>query len=316
MKISELVVGEKINDVCLVLKNIAQRGDTYGIILKDKSGEVSALCRAELVTESVLSNIGGVVKITAVVKPGKDRKPELVIKQIAKANKGEYKSSDLYDGLSEEKIAEYTEMITSMKRYVHHEGFRALLDIALNEETLSLLASMPATLGYYGRYKGGALAGAALVTQFVKDCGCDYVKHFNALHQGNINWSLLITAALLNTYGVVDYLTREEPFRKTPTGVERGYYSVLQSRIERLVIENNLPIADEELSQLLNVLAASVSSHTSVKATSKEGILLRHLLALYSELDMLDFGVEKDKTEDADELGYFYNSVLRRYISA
>ena len=118
MKISELVVGEKINDVCLVLKNIAQRGDTYGIILKDKSGETSALCRAELVTESVLSNIGGVVKITAVVKPGKDRKPELVIKQIAKANSGVAMSGDLliqldtYVKAKVDQITEYSNIHT------------------------------------------------------------------------------------------------------------------------------------------------------------------------------------------------------------
>ncbi len=321
-KLNELVIGEKVTGQFVVLKNISNLitnkdgSSGYVLTLSDKTGEVTGYSRKELITEDILSSVKGPIKISAVVKPGKDRKPELVIKEICKAKSGEYKSSDLFDGLSAEKIAEYKAILNGLKKFIKHPGYKALIEICLTDETLDRLAVMPASLAYYGKYKGGALAGAALISMMAKSTGVEYVKHHNALHQTNLNWDLILTASMLNTYGVVDYFTQEEPFRKTSVGVERGYFSVLQSKLERLVITNALPISDEELSKLFNVLAASMQRRTEIKATSKEGIILRHCVAMYSELDMLDYGVEQDKTEDADEVGYFYNTMLHRYVAS
>ena len=216
--------------------------------------------------------------------------------------------------LSKTTTAEYKAIIRKCQSHVHTPGFKQLLSITLTEENLDKLASMPATLNYYGVYKGGALAGAALISRMVLDSGIDYVKYFNGLHQRNIDWSLLLTASLLNTFGVLHYLTPEAPFRKTQTGVDRGYSSILQSVLEKIVNVNDIPLKEEELSRLINVIICSVASRTGVKATTKEGILLRHTLALYAELDMLDYGVSEYEPGTEDET-YFYNAKLRRYTN-
>lgn len=314
MAVKNIVIGEKVENAYVILKTLHLKNGVYVATFADKSGNVEGLIREDLVTEEVKSSIKGAVCITAVSKPGNELSVLLQVKQIRKAEPGEYKSSELFDGLSEEKISEYKEIIRMCQSHVFHDGMAQLLKVTLTEENLDKLASMPATLNFYGIYKGGALAGSALISRMVLDCGIDYVKFFNGLHQRNIDWSLLLTSSLLNTFGVLKYLTPEAPFRKTQMGVDRGYPSILQSMLERIVYENNIPLSEEELSKIINVITCSVSSKTGVKATTKEGILLRHTLALYAELDMLDYGVSEYEPKD-DEETYFFNSKLRRYTN-
>ena len=313
--IKDLIIGTKVKEECFVLKRMAlSKEDQYMVILSDKSGEVDAICSKNLITDDIKGCVSAAVKITGVVMPGQERKPVLNIKEIAKASSNDYKPSDLFDGLSEEKIAEYISLICEMKGYVKHEGFRALLDLALSEETLSRFSVMPATLGYYGKYRGGALAAPAVISVMCKDIGCEYVIHYNALHQKNIDWSLLLTASLLITYGVLNFITPIEPFSRTQIGVDRGYCSILQSMIEKIIYTNNLCITEEELSRLLNVICCSVASKTGIIATSKEGIILRKVLALYAELDMLDMGSSEHEKSSEDET-FYYDQKLHRYIS-
>jgi len=313
--IKDLIIGTKVRDNCFVLKRMSLvQEDQYMVLLSDKSGEVNGLLPKDLVTDEIKSCVSAAVKVTGVVTPGQERKPLLNIKEICRAVSEEYKPSDLFDGLSDEKVTEYISLINEAKGYVTHEGYRALLNLALTEETLSRLSVMPATLGYYGKYRGGALAAPAVISVMCKDVGCEYVVHYNALHQGNVNWSLLLTASLLITYGVLNFITPVEPFTRTQVGVDRGYCSILQSMIEKLVYQNDLSITEEELSRLLNVICCSVASKTGIIATSKEGIILRKVLALYAELDMLDMGCSEHEKESDDET-YYYDNKLHRYIS-
>lgn len=314
MRIKEITIGQKLEEQCFVLKSIRPQNGFYQLVLADKTSEVDAMAREDLISTEIKSFLKGVVKVTAIAKPGNENLPLLQVKAIAKAEPKEYESSELFDGLSEEKIAEYKKIIRQLQVYVHHEGFKKLLSLTLTDEVLDRLATMPATLNYHGTYKGGALASAALISLMVKDAGVEYVEHFNGLHQRNIDWALLLTASLLNTYGVLNYITPEAPFRKTQIGVDRGYSSVLQSMLERMIIKHDLPITEEELSKLLNIITCSVSFKTGIKATTKEGILLRHSLALYAELDMLDLGISEFEPESEDET-YFFNSKLRRYTT-
>lgn len=311
--INELMIGSKVN-VILALVSIKECADnTLFCELKDKTGTISGSIRDNTVFESLRAQVGAAVKITGIVKPGDNRKPMLSIKTICAADKSEYRSSDLFDGLSKEKIEEYKALISNLKRHIKHPGYRCLVDAALDDTTLEKLSQLPATLGYYGRYRGGALAGSAVVAEMVKQTGCTYVTHYNGLHAGNIDWSLLLTAALLNTLGVINYITPEAPFSKTPVGIERGYISVLQSMIEKTVLINNIEISDLDVSRLLNTIGCSVSKRTAVRATSKEGILLRHVLAMYAELDMFDYGLNEIQPEEGSD--YVYSNQLNRYIN-
>lgn len=314
VRINELMIGDKVTTT-LVLVSIRECTDALSCEFKDSTGIITGTV-SNMDMLSLKSQIGGAVKVTAVVKPGENRKPMLSIKNICVADKSEYRCSELFDGLSKEKIAEYMNIIHTIQRHIKHPGYKALVEAALNDVNLEKLSQMPATLGYYGRYRGGALAGAACIAEMVKQVGCTYVTHYNGLHAGNIDWSLLLTASLLNTLGVINYITPEPPFNKTPVGIERGYVSVLQSIIEKTIYSNNLDISDLDVSRLLNTIGCSVSKRTAVRATSKEGILLRHALSMYAELDMFDFGLsEMVPEEDESGTGYVYNPSLNRYVN-
>lgn len=316
LHVNELIIGAKVNMV-LALVSVKECADnTLSCEFKDVTGSIAGTVRDISLYDSLKTQIGGAVKLTAVVKPGENRKSMLSVKTICAADKSEYRSSDLFDGLSKEKIEEYKNLISNLKRHIKHPGYRCLVDAALSDPTLEKLSQMPATLGYYGRYRGGALAGSAVVAEMVKQTGCTYVTQYNALHAGNIDWSLLLTAALLNTLGVINYITPEAPFTKTAVGIERGYISVLQSIIEKTIYSNDIEISDLDVSRLLNTIGCSVSKRTAVRATSKEGIILRHTLAMYAELDMFDFGLsELQPTEDENGSGYLYNASLNRYVN-
>lgn len=307
----KLAIGDKIEQ-CFLLKSLKDSPRCIATF-SNKTGEMNGKFSDTLNTSELHSLVGGAVKVVAIVKPEKDLVPYLYVKSIRKAEKGEYKSSELFNGLSEEKVQEYVGMIKTAIRQVKHPGYKALLEALLEDTALKRLSQMPASLDYYGKYRGGALAGAALITQMCKDVGVEYVTHTNQLHQGNIDWSLLLSGALLCTYGVINYLTPEAPFRKTPAGVDRGYTSVLQSMIERKVLVDQISLSEEELSRLLNVICCSISARTNVRATSKEGIILRHCLAMYAEIDMLDQALEE--TEEKEE-GYTYIPSLKRYVAS
>lgn len=314
MFINELVIGEKITDLIVILVYLKQPPEGgFFCVLRDKTGEIDAVGNG-ILPENLLDAANVAVKITAICIPGENRKPILRLKSICLADRSEYQSSDLVQGLSKEKIGEYISLIHKRQKNVRHDGYSRLLTCCLDDATLQQLANMPATLGFYGRYPGGALAGAACIAEMVTQAGCTYVTQHNGLYPVNINWSLLLTAALLNTYGVLGYLTPEAPYKKTAIGVDRGYTSILQSKLEHIIYVNQLPLLEAEVSRLLNVICCAVSQRTSIKATSKEGILLRHMLALYAELDMLDCCIAEQASDENDD-EYFYSQFLRRYIA-
>jgi hypothetical protein len=313
--INEMIIGEKLDNCFLVMCGILESNEGYTLNLKDKSGEIHGLLRKELFSPELKGYVGGVVKLSAVVKPSKGRVPELNIKSIEIADTSEYNPLDLFEGLSKEKIDEYVTILRICTSQIKHPGYKQLAETLLTEENLQKLASVPASLAYYGRYKGGALAGAANITIMARDVGIEYVKHFNGLNTRTIDWSLILTASVLNTIGVLSYITPIEPFKKSPLGVEKGYVGCTQSLIERTVLQNDIPLTELEVARLLNVLTSAVALKTCVKATTKEGIILRHVVALYAELDMLDFGVATHEKEEEDE-PYFYSPSLKRYISS
>ena len=307
----KVAIGDKIESY-FQLKSLEEKGSGLIAVFSDKTGEIGGIIPDNIASSELTSLIGGAVKVRAIVKPGKELVPYLYVKNIRKAEKGEYKAADLFNGLCEEKITEYVGLIKAAIQQVKHPGYRVLLEACLDDTTLQRLSQMPASLNYYGKYRGGALAGAALITKMCKDIGVEYVTHTNKLHQGNIDWSLLLSGSLLCTYGVLNYLTPDVPFRKTTAGVDRGYTSVLQSLIERKVFMEQIPLSEEEISRLLNVICCSVSSRTNVRATSKEGIILRHCLAMYAEIDMLDQALDETETEE----GYTYIPSLNRYVAS
>lgn len=307
--LSNVIIGDKITDNVYCLKSMHKGNDKYNVVLKDKTGELNCELALERYTKDLETLVGGAVKVTLVVINGLNTTPLGVIKSIAKADNGSFKMTDIFDGLSADTINRYLMTIKDCISHISDPALKALVIKVLDNETLKQLASLPATLNYHGRYRGGALATTAAVTKLAIQGGYQYCSNKNGLYEPKLDWNILISASLLAYVGAVDYFTHEPPFRMTPVGLERGYMSVLQRRIEQAADDS---ISEITLARLFNVLASSIPAKSSIKSTRQEGLVLRKCLSLYAELDVLDYEMSIHEAEEGEE--YFYNYRLKRNI--
>ena len=275
--------------------------------ISDKSGEMPYAYDGD-----IKPFIGKAVCISGVVKPGKDRKPVMSIRDIKLAERGTYEPSDIFVALSPEKVDEYKKTIINDMKYIKSEGYKKLVGYCLNDLTLARLATLPATIGSYGHYRGGALASCVNVTEMVIKIGSVYVLSSNEMYSQNIDWSVLLTAAMLSTYGMIAYCTETEPFKKTPVGVERGYTSLLISELEKINWQNNF-LTDDEMARLVNVIsvaAGRVTQRPGICPTSKEGLILSNAIVAYKDLDLFDF----ESSKVSEEEPYSFSKATNKYI--
>ena len=87
--------------------------------------------------------------------------------------------------------------------------------------------------------------------------------------------------------------------------------SVMQSSLTDVLLSGH-PLSKEKFDKLLNILASSVPMKSGVKATCSEGMLLRHVLMLYEELDMFDESVSSHEPKEGET--YYYDSKLHRTV--
>ncbi len=310
--IANLAIGDTLSDSVFVLRSLKKSADgNYSAVLSDRENSMPAVLSGERYDKSMPELVGGAVSVNGVVLNGTDMAPYVKIKSLARAEQGSYKASDLFNGLDAKHVNGYKTAIKTIISQIPDESCRLLCEKALDETTLDTLSTMPATVGYHGRYAGGALATAATVSKMAVQAGVQYQKWDHGLY-GNpaINWSVLLTASLLHTLAVKEFYAPSQPWKRTEIGAHRGYFSLLQSDLEQVISANAIPIDDLTLSKVLNVLGCAVSMKTSVKATSPEGILFRHILLAYEDLDML----AEDIANHDDEDGSFFSSRSRRYM--
>ncbi len=313
-KVSLYAIGDAVADGIFVLKKLYKSGNGgYNAVLSDRESELPATLSEERYEKFMDDLIGSAVQVNGVVLNGTDMTPYVKIKSLMKADGSQYKPSDLFQGLDEQTTRKYTDSIKKIITQIPAAECRALCESILTEEKLSMLSMMPASVGYHGRYAGGALATTATVTNMVVQAGTQYTKLNHGLYgKANINWSVLATASLLHAVSVGEYYEREQPYNRTEIGLNRGYFSLLQKEIEDAVREKKIPLDDLTLARILNVLACAVSMKTSVKSTSPEGILFRHLLMAYEDLDML--AEDRASHEEQEGESMFFSARSRRYV--
>lgn len=316
MKVKEMVIRDKLSDIVLCLKHLSQNTFQYEdmivhtAVLSDKTGEIHAFLSDERYEASMQDYVGGAVCVNGVVLNGKNMEPLVKIKSLALASPDSFSPSEIFDGLDEAHVKGYIEVIKKGISQITDDELRNFVDACFTDEVFQELASKPASLRYHGTYRGGALACAASVVKMACQAGLQYKKWSCGLYKPTFDWSMLLAASCLCTYGVLGYYT-EQPCRKTPSGVQRGYMSVLQSSLQSVVMSGH-QLSNDKFDRLVNILASSVPMKSGVKATSSEGMVLRHVLMLYEELDMFDASVAGHEPEDGET--YYYDPKSRRTI--
>lgn len=303
--IERIAIGDSVKDGVYRLKAVRKDpSGGYSFTVSDKTGEMRGLISPERWVESYKDLVDGAVAINAVVYVGNDGEPLLKLRSMALAPGGTYRPSDLFDGLSEEKIKSYTDEIKKAINTIPNPSLKALATAVLSKKTLSSLAGQPATLAYYGRYMGGALAATAAVTKIAMQMGAAYNRQENGLYHLPLDWSVLITASVVHMAAIPEFYTETAPFRMTEEGVQRGYMSLLQDKIEKTIQTYKVRLSTSELSKLLNVLVSAVPKKTGICSTSPEGKMLRAAINFYSEMDQLSRTLSESDFDEVDTYTY------------
>ncbi len=310
--ISEISCGDRLIDAVYVLKSLAKEAEQVRLSLSDKTGILECYMPLSRYDLSYDSMVGGAVKVNGLVEIGKNRQLLGKVRSLAIADAGSFKVEDLFDGLSDEKKALYVNGIKGLINNIPEPSCRQLCSVILSDDFLNELSAYPASLAYHAKYRGGALATTYLVAKMVIHNAKIYSQFNPEMYESRINWSLLVTSSLLMYSAIPDYFI-DNPWRKSQVAIDRGYMSLLQSKIEKAVYENNVTLSDERLARILNILGSSVALKTAVKATCFEGITLRNTLIAYEEMDMFDAEVSRHELSEGES--YFFDGRLKRHIA-
>ncbi len=309
MKQQTLPIGTILEDNIFVLEKVSQTEGGYRAVLSNKGSAISAYISDERAQDINLSAwIGGAVKISGPVLDDEEGNPCVKVKKAVLAKKGEYKPHELYDGLSEEKIQLYQAIISDAINRVPNQGVKALITAVLNDALIANLSIYPASLAYQAKYRGGALAQTATVCRFILQIGVTLQKYGNGLYESDLEWSVLLAGALLHMAAIPDYFD-EQPLRRSAIAIDRGYMSLLQSRIERANYSGKEAIIPPALlARILNALQVT-QQKSVVTATSLEGVLLRQAVLSFVEIDQYMLAA-LSSTEET-----FYDTKTRRHIN-
>lgn len=308
---SELILGTAFENQPFVLESIGHvSNDKVAVTISDRSGSANGCITKTLFSQLALEQCIGRVFIISAAVLVEMKQPLIVIRSMSECT--EYQPAELFSGLSESMIATYTKNIQELKARVKNANYRRLLDVCLSDSNLNRLSKLPASLNGHGLYVGGCLAATAVVTDLALYDGARYAKLANGIYSVAPNWDLLITAGLLHTYGMFRFYDENDPFKKSVMGVRMNYYPILQSSLERTMIEQGISLTEEEFGNLINVLQVAVGGKTTTKAISKDGSILRHTISLYRECDIMDYTAANHLPVEGES--FFYDRRSRRYF--
>lgn len=315
----KLEVGTSIEAKDCILSNQLQDGEFIRATLTDSTGEIPCSVNKDLLKDFSLL---GVAEITVRLDGVFTYKRGVKNLWITKIEKSDAVIQKPNESLSSERIQYYIDWIDKVTQKITHPGYKALIQTILTKDLEKKLSTLPATLASGAQYPGGALQMTATVLRFCAMVGCDYVRFGNGNYTKGFDFDALFTAALIQLYGNVTYYYLDEQqgkILKTANGLNSGYYAMLSFSLKEIILKNEIPITDAELSFLLNILGASVrGGRNGVQPISAEGALLRAMNEAFVNLDMYNAEyarLTKLNTGDYGEnVPYLYSDRLDAYI--
>lgn len=297
-----LKAGSKVEKVPFLVK---EENGTY--FLTDKKGKVRAKKNQDKLEffADVVCLISGVVLV---------EKTELYVHvtQCSVAQESDYNILDFYGALTPEKISDYKRDICSLISNIEHPGYKELVDSCLTDELLDRLGSITVPGDYWGNYRGAPLAATCQIPYMACGAAHSFSKRANGLSHKDINQSLLLTAGLLHEFARGIYVDEADPERKSYVGVTVNYFALLV--MELMKVRSSIPdniLSDEDFAMLVNCLEVSVT-HSSTRCVSREGKILRSVIAFYREIDAYDWQVLAKPVPEGE--GYYFSTEVGCYI--
>ncbi len=317
--IKDVCTGNVYSDFVAGIKNLRKEQDMYFFLLYDKTGEIEAKLHSSTPVDAIAEGEEVVVNFSFIRKEGHKI---AMVKALRRADphSDNYNAMDLYTGLDSKHADSYRVMIRNAIDYVkkyeqkrlaarHQEGhYHSLLTAYYTEEEFEILACRPASVNGVGRYLGGALALVVNVTYAAKDVAIEFHRLGNGLYPVDMDYALIITAALLCMAGMRDYVGPD--LKKTRRGIARGYYGLLQERL--LPLCRDCQLSGDEEDKILNTLMCIFPGCGAIKSVTVESSLLRGIYALYGEVDEAALFQSESPDEVSKMQGYCYSEQLNK----
>lgn len=289
MKIADLQNGTVFEDLLCVIKSVQSGEKEFSLCLADADSSVRAVVSKKMYDYQTLNALKEhPIRIGGVVKPDVKEGFYIKVKSLIKDESSSFSEVQLH--ISNERMEAYISTLYKYAKAVANPSYRAL--IAAYFEKLEYMKVMPATHVRQGILLGGMLQSTAAVVEMAVQLGFYYIRNGNQVYSFNdksqLDWDLLITAALLHLCGNITYFQHNPPFYKNFSSVEQGYSECRTEVIYTLLREKNITMERQDLCALLGVMSKCNEQQVGVQKCRKEAVILYSAYLAFQSLDAFD----------------------------
>ena len=292
--IRELKPDEIANAVFLVQsKEIRQKrtGEPYlSLSLSDRTGDIEARMWDNVA--EVMDTFGrdDFIKVRGQLQIYNTR-PQFIVHKLRRLADAEVDFADFFPASSRDPAEMWSELRATVAG-IPDAHLRALLDAFLDDPEISRRYRIaPAAKSIHHAFRAG------LLEHVLSLCGLarPIVAHYNAAHEGTVDWSLMVAGIVLHDIGKIYELTYERGFSYSTEGQLIGHISIAMRMLSDKL--RALPDFPNDLRNLLEHMI--LSHHGKLEFGSPkvplfpEALLLHYLDDMDSKMECMRAAAEK-----------------------
>lgn len=303
-------VGEEITDLFL-LKSIGQRASLDGkkeyveLRFLDKSGEFTGYIYEDYMKPEYFTYKKRVVQLTGQIIVRKDASAKIYVSMMEEA--AQYEDADYYNGLNPEEEGLYQEIIRQYTQKISHEGYRKLVS-SIYEDYQERIVHCPANLIGYNNYNGGVLAHTVAVVGVAVYSAKVLSKYCRG--QKEIDFNLLVTAALLHEVGKIDEYTTFPLAQRLSESVLISTSDLTARMVGGAIYRHEILLTKEEENLLYHLICVCSNEERFIKPMCTEAVILQKAYQMQTRVEALGFFLEENK----DKVGSIYDARLDNYV--
>lgn len=303
-------VGEEVTDLFL-LKSIGKRASLDGkkdyieLRLLDKTGEFTGYIYEDYMKPEYFTYKKRVVRLTGQIIVRKNAAPKMYISFMEEA--GQYVDADYYNGLNPEEEELYREIIRQYTQKISHDGYQKLVS-SIYGDYQERIVHCPANLVGYNNYNGGVLAHTVAVVGVAVYSAKVLAKYCRGHKE--IDFNLLVTAALLHEVGKIDEYTTFPLAERLSEGILVSTSGLTARFIEGAIRRHEISLTREEENLLHHLICVCSNEERFIKPMCAEAVILQKAYQMQTRVEALGFFLEENK----EKTGSIYDARLDNYV--
>lgn len=295
--ISELIAGQEIDDVWLVLEaslRAAKNGSKYvNATFGDRSGTIPVRQWDASENDFAVYAKGAYIRVRGRVETYRER-PQMIVFQVQKADPRQISPADFLPVSTrepEEMSAELDTLIAS----VGDPDYRRLLEAVFNDEKIRpAFLENPAAAAVHHAWRGGLIEHVLSVARSVDALAKD--RPF-------LNRDLLLSGVLLHDLGKIEEIDAGPGFQYTDAGRLCGHIA-----LGVLMVERRISTLEDFPAKKRNLILHMILSHhgtrefgSPVTPATPEAIVLHHLECLDAKCQGFQSAIERVRETGRDD---------------